>query len=139
MIPLNLLTPNADQAAPLKRRPAAPLSPQAEPVQARQARSAAAVHPLRAPDTPRTRAGVNSDAVEDTNKRFEQMLWAEMLRHSGIEEAFTKGGGQAASAFTQFAVEAIAKDLAEKHPLGFNAVDRAIEAYGAGSAIGEQK
>ena len=139
MIPLNLLTPNADQAAPLKRRPAAPVPQQAEPVQARTARSAAAVHPLRAPEAPLPRAGVDSDAVEDTNKRFEQMLWAEMLRHSGIEEDFTKGGGQAASAFTQFAVEAIAKDLAEKHPLGFNAVDRAIEAYGAGSAIGEQK
>ena len=79
MIPLNLLTPNADQAAPLKRRPAAPVPQQAEPVQARTARSAAAVHPLRAPEAPLPRAGVDSDAVEDTNKRFEQMLHVENM------------------------------------------------------------
>lgn len=52
-------------------------------------------------------------------QRFEQLLWAEMLSHAGLEDAFTKGGGEAASAFSRYIVEAIAEDLAAKHPLGF--------------------
>ena len=51
--------------------------------------------------------------------RFEQMLWSEMLSHAGLEKSLTQGGGEGASAFSRFVVEAIAKDLAEKHPLGF--------------------
>ena len=78
---------------------------------------------------PKTREPVSEETVKDVNKRFEQMLWAEMLRHTGIEEAFTKAGGQAASAFTQFAIEAIAEDLAEKQPFGFNSVERTMQAY----------
>ena len=54
----------------------------------------------------------------DIKVRFEQMLWAEMLSHAGLEKAFTQGGGEAASAFSRYVVEAIAKDLAEKHPMG---------------------
>jgi len=50
--------------------------------------------------------------------RFEQMLWAEMLSHAGLEKAFTQGGGEAASAFSRYVVESIARDLAEKHPMG---------------------
>lgn len=71
------------------------------------------------------------------NLRFEQMLWAEMLKYSGLEKAFSSAGGEGAAAFTQFAVEAIARDLAEKHPLGFNAVDRAVEAYEMSRNVGE--
>jgi len=56
--------------------------------------------------------------AEDIKQRFEEMLWAEMLSHAGLEKAFTQGGGEAASAFSRYVVEAIAKDLAEKHPLG---------------------
>jgi hypothetical protein len=74
---------------------------------------------------------VSEETVKDVNKRFEQMLWAEMLRHTGIEKAFTRAGGEAASAFTQFAVEAIAKDLAETQPFGFNSVERTAQAYQA--------
>ncbi|WP_018148341.1 hypothetical protein [Henriciella marina] len=145
MIPLNLLTPNADQQAPVRRRPTAPL-PQlpsarpAEPQQAPEPRGqsyAEPLRPLRAPPPQVSRAAATEDVAGDTNKRFEQMLWAEMLRHTGIEEAFTSAGGQAAAAFTQFAVEAIARDLAEKHPLGFNAVDRADEAYESSRTLGE--
>lgn len=54
----------------------------------------------------------------DIKIRFEQMLWAEMLSHAGLEKAFTQGGGEAASAFSRYVVESIAKDLAEKHPMG---------------------
>lgn len=54
----------------------------------------------------------------DIKMRFEQMLWAEMLSHAGLEKAFTQGGGEAASAFSRYVVESIAKDLAEKHPMG---------------------
>lgn len=59
------------------------------------------------------------DPAMDLRLRFEQMLWSEMLSHAGLEKAFTQGGGGDASAFSRFIVEAIAKDLAEKHPLGF--------------------
>ncbi len=54
----------------------------------------------------------------EIKQRFEQMLWAEMLSHAGLEKAFTQGGGEAASAFSRYVVEAIARDLAEKHPMG---------------------
>lgn len=59
---------------------------------------------------------VTSEA--DVALRFEQMLWAEMLTHAGLEEVLTKNGGEAASAFSRFVVEEIAADIAEKHPLG---------------------
>lgn len=58
------------------------------------------------------------DEATQTRLRFEQMLWAEMLSHAGLEKAFTQGGGEGASAFSRYVVEAIAKDLAERHPLG---------------------
>lgn len=54
----------------------------------------------------------------DITKRFEQMLWAEMLSHVGLEKAFTQSGGEGASAFSRYIVEAIAEDISEKHPLG---------------------
>lgn len=82
-------------------------------------------------------SSVSSENNSDVNMRFEQMLWAEMLRHTGLEEAFSSVGGEGAAAFTQFAVEAIARDLAEKHPLGLNAVNRAVEAYEMSSTVGD--
>ena len=69
---------------------------------------------------PNTAAKVDSETA-DINKRFEQMLWAEMLMHAGLEEALTKNGGEAASSFSRYVVEAIAADIAEKHPLGLGA------------------
>ena len=65
----------------------------------------------------------------DIGKRFEQMLWAEMLMHAGLEDALTKNGGEAASSFSRFVVEAIAADIAEKHPLGLGAE---VPSYNAG-------
>ncbi|MEQ9436701.1 hypothetical protein [Hyphomonas sp.] len=60
-----------------------------------------------------------SDAdASNIGQRFEQMLWAEMLTHAGLEKAFSQGGGEAASAFSRYVVEAVAKDIAESHPLG---------------------
>ncbi len=60
-----------------------------------------------------------AETSEQTIKqRFEQMLWSEMLSHAGLEKALTLGGGEAASSFSRYFVEAIAKDLAETHPLG---------------------
>ncbi|MFN7180384.1 hypothetical protein [Hyphomonas sp.] len=61
----------------------------------------------------------NSEETTQLRLRFEQMLWSEMLSHAGLEKAFTQGGGEGAASFSRFIVEAIAKDLAEKHPLGF--------------------
>jgi len=74
-------------------------------------------NPVR-PAAPETlKPGAETEAGE-IKQRFEQMLWAEMLSHAGLEKAFTQGGGEAASAFSRYVVEAIAKDLAEKHPMG---------------------
>lgn len=82
-----------------------------------------------------TRAGgarpatAEADARAEITKRFEQMLWAEMLSHTGLEDALTKSGGQGASAFTQFVIQSIAEDLAEQHPLGLNPIPEAAAAY----------
>ncbi len=66
------------------------------------------------------RANRQLAAIEasDLGQRFEQMLWAEMLSHAGFEEALTRGGGEGAASFSRFVVEAVAKDLAARHPLG---------------------
>ncbi|MFN7163789.1 MAG: hypothetical protein ACK4P2_03130 [Hyphomonas sp.] len=68
-----------------------------------------------APEVLKADAGKEAESIK---LRFEQMLWAEMLSHAGLEKAFTQGGGEAASAFSRYVVEAIAKDLAIKHPMG---------------------
>lgn len=59
--------------------------------------------------------------AESIGQRFEQMLWAEMLSHAGLEKAFSQGGNEAASAFSRYMVEAVAKDLAATHPMGLAA------------------
>ena len=56
----------------------------------------------------------------DIGQRFEQMLWAEMLSHAGLEKSLTQSGGESVSAFSRYVVEAIAEDIAEKHPLGLS-------------------
>ena len=57
-------------------------------------------------------------AEENTNVRFEQLLWAELLTHTGLEKALTLGGGDGAAMFSRYFVEAIAEDIAKQHPLG---------------------
>jgi hypothetical protein len=69
---------------------------------------------------PASTGSIRSDA-EEVGMRFEQLLWSEMLSHTGLEEAFTQSGGEAASAFSRMMIEAIAEDLARTHPLGLNA------------------
>lgn len=76
-------------------------------------------------------AGASDDVRSEIGKRFEQMLWAEMLSHAGLEKSLTLGGGEAASAFSRYVVEAIAGDLAETHPLGFA---RQVDALTEGQA-----
>lgn len=69
----------------------------------------------------------DSGQRSDIGQRFEQMLWTEMLTYAGLDKAFSQGGGEAASAFSRYVVEAIAKDLAETHPMGLaEAVDRTV-------------
>ena len=70
--------------------------------------------------TPESRpaASPTNGQAADIGQRFEQMLWAEMLTHAGLEKAFSQGGGEAASAFSRYVVEAVAKDIAASHPLG---------------------
>lgn len=60
----------------------------------------------------------HSNKQEAVGQRFEQLLWAEMLSHAGFEDALTMGGGEAASAFSRYVVEAIAADLAAEQSLG---------------------
>jgi len=68
-----------------------------------------------APAAPTTQA---ADMSDETKLRFEQLLWAELLVHTGLEDALTLGGGQGASMFSRYFVEAIAADIAKQHPLG---------------------
>ena len=58
--------------------------------------------------------------LNDSALQFEKLLWSEMLSHSGLEKAFTMSGGESASAFSRYVVEAIAEDLAAQHPLGLS-------------------
>ena len=58
------------------------------------------------------------DSSDESKLRFEQLLWAELLTHTGLEDALTLGGGQGASMFSRYFVEAIAADIAKQHPLG---------------------
>ena len=74
---------------------------------------------LNVPAHAQTQPAPGTDKMSEMGKRFEQMLWAEMLSHAGLEKAFTQGGGEAAASFSRYIVEAIAADLAESHPLGF--------------------
>lgn len=60
----------------------------------------------------------SAEMSDDAKLRFEQLLWAELLVHTGLEDALTLGGGQGASMFSRYFVEAIAADIAKQHPLG---------------------
>ncbi len=60
----------------------------------------------------------NTAIQDETAVKFEKLLWAELLTHTGLEDALTLGGGQGASMFSRYFVEAIAGDIAEQHPLG---------------------
>mgnify|MGYP003653522198 CR=1 FL=1 len=76
-----------------------------------------------ASQTPINRTSVQKgmSEAESIGQKFEQMLWAEMLSHAGLEKAFSQGGGEAASAFSRYMVESVAKDLAASHPMGLAA------------------
>lgn len=83
-----------------------PVSPLAVPPTGTSAPASAS------PPTPETAVS------EESKLKFEQLLWAELLTHTGLEDALTLGGGQGASMFSRYFVEAIAADIAEQHPLG---------------------
>ena len=77
----------------------------------------------------RSAAGQGSDQTSDIGKRFEQMLWTEMLTYAGLDKAFAQDGGQAAETFSRYVVESIAADLAATHPMGLaEAVDSSVAA-----------
>ena len=82
------------------------------------------------PNQPTSKGPMRNDA-EEVGMRFEQLLWSEMLSHTGLEEAFTQSGGEAASAFSRMMIEAIAEDLARTHPLGLNATGKTADQTGA--------
>lgn len=79
------------------------------------------------------------DERSEIGKRFEQMLWADMLSHAGLEKSFTLGGGESAAAFSRYVVEAIAEDLAETHPLGLaERVDEVVGRQGSAASVAEE-
>ena len=90
------------------------------------ANSIQAASEIRSPKSPQI-AKADDQARSEIGIKFEKMLWAEMLRHTGLEKAVTKSGGQGASAFAQFMVEAIAEDIARRNPLGFEPAARGAE------------
>ena len=74
-------------------------------------------------------AGQGAPDASGLGKRFEQMLWTEMLSYAGLDKAFAQDGGQAAETFSRYLIESIAEDLAETHPMGLGeAVDRNVAA-----------
>jgi hypothetical protein len=73
---------------------------------------------LPAPVSKVEQDGAPISMSDETKLKFEQMLWAELLTHTGLEKSLTLGGGEGASMFSRYFVEAIAADMAEKHPLG---------------------
>ncbi len=73
---------------------------------------------LAAPSTGEAGKPAQVELSEDAKLRFEKLLWAELLTHTGLEKSMTLGGGEGASMFSRYFVEAIAEDLAEQQPLG---------------------
>lgn len=80
-----------------------------------------------------------SEKQQAVGQRFEQMLWAEMLSHAGLEDALTLGGGEAASAFSRYVVEAIAADLAAEQSLGLKDSIDVLSADPAGADQGGEE
>ncbi len=75
--------------------------------------------PIAAADATASQNNAQPAELTDESKlKFEQLLWAELLTHTGLEEALTLGGGDGASMFARYFVEAIAEDIAKQHPLG---------------------
>ena len=72
---------------------------------------------------------------DDIGKRFEQLLWAEMLSNAGLEKSLTMNGGESASAFSRYVIEQIAEDIAEKHPLGLSGATQGYTQYQEALAI----
>jgi hypothetical protein len=87
-------------------------------------------HNVTVPDTSeRAAAGQGASEASELGKKFEQMLWTEMLSYAGLDKAFAQDGGQAAETFSRYLIESIAADLAESHPMGLgDAVDRTVAA-----------
>lgn len=67
-------------------------------------------------------------ASDESKLKFEQLLWAELLTHTGLEKSLTLGGGDGASMFARYFVEAIAEDIAKQHPLGLLDKELAVPA-----------
>ena len=79
----------------------------------------------------------NMELTDESKMRFEQLLWAELLTHTGLEDALTLGGGDGASMFARYFVEAIAEDIAKQHPLGL--LDKELPTEPAAVATKEMK
>ena len=77
-----------------------------------------ASNPLVASASDQVADAATTEMSEEAKLRFEKLLWAELLTHTGLEKAMTLGGGEGASMFSRYFVEAIAEDLAKQQPLG---------------------
>ena len=77
--------------------------------------------------SPIERLNISEPSDLTPQQEIEKLLWTEMLKHSGLEKAFTPSGGEAASAFARYIVEAIAEDITRSHPLGLDVYQSASE------------
>lgn len=88
-----------------------------------------------------TRSRPDLTPVDATNQNadayahIERLLWTEMLSHAGFEDALVSGGGEQASAFARYVVEAIAADLATSHPFIDRSVVGGAKTGGAGADV----
>ncbi|MEM9670128.1 MAG: hypothetical protein AAF950_14495 [Pseudomonadota bacterium] len=63
-------------------------------------------------------ADANTKQGQGVDHQLEKLLWTEMLKSAGIEDAIIPEGAASASSFAQFVIEEMAADLAEQHPFG---------------------
>jgi hypothetical protein len=69
---------------------------------------------------------IKTPGEPDMGKQLEQLLWTEMLSHTGLEKTMAAGGAEGASEFFRFMIEAMARDFAEQHPLGLSEKIQAV-------------
>lgn len=89
------------------------------------------------PASPFERINAVSKEELSPTQKIEKLLWTEMLKHSGLEKAFTASGGESASAFSRYIVEAIADDLTRSQPLGLEVQRQGTIPASIGGAYGQ--
>jgi len=77
------------------------------------------------PNVEAPKEGSEINAIKKSAKDFETAFITQMLTFSGLGDALTIGGGEAASAFSSFYLESVAEDIVEAG--GFGLADKFYE------------